>query len=163
MKIIVNEYPWPPKELSPNARVHWSTKSKAIAKYREDCYFLTKFDLSLKRGVNYGMTIYFHPGNRIRRDLDNFTAASKALIDGMCSRLGIDDSDLHPLTIDWGDDCKKSGGKVVVEIYESKIRNPFKTLLLIDQILQEEFTAESEATDLYKALREINKLVNQGE
>ena len=31
------EFPWPPKELSPNARVHWRTLAKAKAEYKGDC------------------------------------------------------------------------------------------------------------------------------
>ncbi|SOS36014.1 hypothetical protein CFBP6411_04657 [Pseudomonas syringae group genomosp. 3] len=34
--------PWPPKVLSPNARTHWATKSRAAKAYRNTCYLLCR-------------------------------------------------------------------------------------------------------------------------
>ena len=33
--------PWPPKELSPNAALHWAKKSKVKKVYRQTCWALT--------------------------------------------------------------------------------------------------------------------------
>ena len=30
--------PWPPKELSPNARKHWGARSKKAKQYRAQCF-----------------------------------------------------------------------------------------------------------------------------
>jgi hypothetical protein len=42
--------PWPPKELSPNARVHWAKKSKAAKAYRLQCGLMTKASNVKQRG-----------------------------------------------------------------------------------------------------------------
>ena len=34
--------PWPPKELSPNARQHWSKLAKAKKAYRDACAWTAK-------------------------------------------------------------------------------------------------------------------------
>lgn len=93
--------PWPPKELSPNARVHWSKRAKAAKAYRHACYVLTKqaklsFPESAK-GLH--LWIDFYPPNRIRRDDDNLLSAFKAGRDGIADALGIDDRSFvsHPL------------------------------------------------------------------
>ena len=39
---MILHLPWPPKELSPNARVHWAKKSKAAKAYRLQCGLMTK-------------------------------------------------------------------------------------------------------------------------
>jgi crossover junction endodeoxyribonuclease RusA len=62
--------PWPPKVLSPNARVHWSVKSKAAKAYRAACFTLCK---EAKLTVDWEGDIhvwvdYFGPDRR-HRDL----------------------------------------------------------------------------------------------
>lgn len=34
--------PWPSKDLSPNARVHWARKARAVKSSREQAYYLAK-------------------------------------------------------------------------------------------------------------------------
>lgn len=113
-KKIINDYPWPPKELSPNARLHWAKKDEFRADFRKYCYLITDFNLNLERGVNYPVKVMFFPPNKKKRDLDNCLASCKSLLDGMCSRMGIDDVNLRPITIDWGD--VEKDGRVRVEI-----------------------------------------------
>ena len=86
------ELPWPPKELSPNARVHWSKKSKAAKKYRAACHVLC-LQAGVKAPVGRAfLALEFVPPDRRRRDDDNCLASFKSGRDGLADALGIDDS-----------------------------------------------------------------------
>lgn len=84
---------WPPVELSPNARVHWSVSRPIGRKYREDCWALT---LAAKPRVPAAgpirVQLDFFPPNRARRDDDNAEAAFKSGRDGIADALKVDDS-----------------------------------------------------------------------
>jgi crossover junction endodeoxyribonuclease RusA len=90
------EIPWPPKELHPNARVHWAARSRKAKDYKECCYVLARRELiRLKRsdfGEKVNLDIKFYPPDRRRRDLDNCIASIKYAIDGIAMALGVDDS-----------------------------------------------------------------------
>lgn len=92
--------PWPPKELSPNARLHWSKKSKAAKAYRRVCHLLT-LEAGL-RGIDWEGDIHvwmdFYPPDRRARDDDNMVAAFKSGRDGIADALGVDDKRfrIHP-------------------------------------------------------------------
>lgn len=96
--------PWPPKELSPNQRLHWSKKAKAAKAYRRACYVLT-LEAGL-RGVDWEGDIHlwvdYFPPDRRARDQDNMIAASKTLFDGIADALGVNDKRfrLHPYVKD---------------------------------------------------------------
>lgn len=84
--------PWPPKVLSPNARSHWATKSKAAKAYRYRCFLEAK---AVRLAAPVGrvlLSLEFVPPNRQRRDDDNLLAAFKAGRDGLADALGVDDS-----------------------------------------------------------------------
>jgi len=97
MKFAIN-LPWPDKNLSPNARVHWAVKAKATKKARGDAHLMTKAatrgltfsEYSFQFGVS--VTRIYSPPNRNRRDKDGCDAATKAYLDGISDALGIDDS-----------------------------------------------------------------------
>jgi crossover junction endodeoxyribonuclease RusA len=92
---IVN-LPWPPKELSPNATLHWSKKAKFKKKYRETCWALTlEAKLKVKPGV-IPMEITFYPPDRRHRDADNMVASIKAGLDGVADALKVDDREFLP-------------------------------------------------------------------
>jgi crossover junction endodeoxyribonuclease RusA len=96
--------PWPYPELSPNARVHWSRKSSAVAKYRGDCFFLARaagWDkgmgqrLALEaaaRGTSLLLRLDFLPRTVRGRDDDNLVSGFKAGRDGVAQALGLNDS-----------------------------------------------------------------------
>ena len=91
--------PWMPKQLSPNARVHWSVKSKAAKAYRHACYMLTKqAKVSIDWDGDVHCWIDFYPPDRRSRDDDNMIAAFKSGRDGIAEALGIDDKRfrIHP-------------------------------------------------------------------
>lgn len=83
---------WPPKDLSPNARVHWSRKAKAAKAYRLACWAMAK-QAGAKVAGDGPITVEmeFCPPDRRPRDLDNMIASSKALLDGLALALGVND------------------------------------------------------------------------
>ena len=84
--------PWPPKALSPNARTHWATKSRAAKAYRYTCFLLCRrAGLQAPEGRAL-LSLEFIPPDRRRRDDDNCIAAFKSGRDGLAQALGIDDS-----------------------------------------------------------------------
>jgi crossover junction endodeoxyribonuclease RusA len=106
--------PWPPKDLSPNARIHWSRRSKAAKAYRRACHVLT-LEAGI-RGVDWEGDIHlwidFYPPDRRHRDDDNMVAAFKAGRDGMADAMGLDDKRfrIHPYVKD------EVGGMVKIRI-----------------------------------------------
>lgn len=86
------ELPWPPRELSPNARVHWARRSKAAKAYKQACYLLTKQAGIQAPEGRVLLALEFVPPDRRRRDDDNILAAFKSGRDGIADALGIDDS-----------------------------------------------------------------------
>lgn len=106
------ELPWPPRELSPNARVHWGKvrgKNSPGDKYMRDCILLTP--KSIPDGTH--LSIEFRPPDKRRRDLDNMLASFKRGIDAIASVMGVDDYTFS-LSLKRGDPIK--GGRVIVEI-----------------------------------------------
>lgn len=93
--------PWPPKDLSPNARVHWSRRSKAAKAYRHACYMLA-IQGGAKAGIPWEGDIHvwidFYPPDRRHRDDDNMIAAFKSGRDGIAQAFGVDDKRfrIHP-------------------------------------------------------------------
>ncbi|MDE2000804.1 MAG: hypothetical protein KGI52_17965, partial [Burkholderiales bacterium] len=74
--------PWPPRELSPNARVHWSTKAKQSAQYKATGWVAFN---EAKRGesrlplprIPLELRLTLHPPTRAARDIDNIIAQLK--------------------------------------------------------------------------------------
>ena len=109
------DLPFPPAKLSPNARLHWAQKAKAVKAYRRDCFVLASpFVNGQHRGTGLlPVRITFHPPDKRRRDRDNMIAAFKAGADGIADAIGIDDARWSPTYL-VGDPVK--GGKVTVTI-----------------------------------------------
>lgn len=83
--------PWPPKELSPNARVHWSAKAKKAKAYRAACFLLTR-QAGIKAPAGRAVLVLeFVAPDRRARDDDNLVSAFKAGRDGIAEALGVDD------------------------------------------------------------------------
>ena len=117
--MIAIRLPWPPKELSPNARVHWAKKSGKAKRYRQDALMLARPAVSRCPAAlcadTYRLSLTFHPPDRRRRDLDNMLASIKAGIDGIADALGVDDQHFS-LRLERGEPTK--GGEVVAVITE---------------------------------------------
>ena len=113
MKIIL---PWPPKELSPNARLHWAEKAKLVKIWRKVGW--TETNISGVKITGTGMIdlhITFNPPDKRRRDMDNMLSSAKSLLDGVADALGVNDGrfQLHLLV---GEVVKK--GRIVIDIME---------------------------------------------
>lgn len=104
--------PWPPKDLSPNARVHWSQRARAAKKYKTLCWAAT---IAEAAKIAYEGPIHvfidFYPPDGRHRDDDNMIAAFKAGRDGVALALGVDDKRfrIHPFV-----KGKAAGGMVKV-------------------------------------------------
>ncbi|TWH63878.1 crossover junction endodeoxyribonuclease RusA [Azomonas agilis] len=106
--------PWPPTELNPNSRVHWTKKSQAVRRYRKQA-----FALALQAGM-FGVTkdmavhVEFCPPSRGRFDVDNRLASIKSGIDGIADAIKIDDSAFKTYVLTMGKPVK--GGEVRVRV-----------------------------------------------
>lgn len=93
-KVVV---PFPPVELSPNFRGHWSKVSKVKKAYRRLCWALA-LSAKLKVPAYAGKdgTVFvrldFFPPTRASRDDDNTPASFKAGRDGIADALKCDDA-----------------------------------------------------------------------
>jgi crossover junction endodeoxyribonuclease RusA len=85
------ELPWMPKELSPNARLHWTKRAKAAKAYRLECFILAKAAGITAPEGKILWTVEFFPPSRRAYDDDNLLARIKALRDGVADALGVDD------------------------------------------------------------------------
>lgn len=84
--------PWPPAACSPNARGHWSKKSRAAKGYRAACHLLARQARITAPAGEALLMLEFVPPDRRRRDDDNLLAMFKAGRDGLAEALGIDDN-----------------------------------------------------------------------
>lgn len=106
--------PWPPKELSPNARVHYRVKAAAVRTYQDGAYWLAVNDRRLFDPLGeIKLRCEFYPPDRRARDLDNMFASIKAGMDGIARSFGINDQ-RFAFEIFRRDPVK--GGKVVVTV-----------------------------------------------
>ena len=118
--MITVRLPWPPKELSPNARVHWAQKAGKAKRYRQDACVLTLCQIN-RAGINwiesYALHLTFCPPDRRRRDLDNMLASIKPGIDGIADAIQVDDQHFS-LTLKRGEPTK--GGEVIAVITQGE-------------------------------------------
>ncbi len=119
------EFPWPPKELSPNARVHWRALADAKARYADECGWTAKASVGhsmaqlidrrrfpLKPPVTAQVT-FVCDGRR--RDSDNHMAMLKPLWDGLVAIEVLEDDSHEKLHIEkpkW----ERGEKKVIVEL-----------------------------------------------
>jgi len=106
--------PWPPKELSPNASLHWSKKTKKKKAYRTTCWALT-LEAGLKAPEGDGkieMEITFCPPDKRPRDADNMVAAIKSGLDGVADALKVNDKRFLPSFVF----TESTMGRVIVKL-----------------------------------------------
>ncbi len=110
-------FPYPPKELNPNKKMHWAVKARYAKAYRGICKDIaTSKWWSIPTG-DLVLDLEFYPPDNRRRDDDNMIASFKNGRDGLAEALGIDDVRFQTRfkVMD-----KFKGGKVVVKIYKDK-------------------------------------------
>jgi crossover junction endodeoxyribonuclease RusA len=113
--MMIVELPWPPKELSPNARVHWGEKSRFAKKYRRDCFLLAKIaNVRIDWDGDIHLFIDFYRPAKRNHDRDNLVSQIKSGLDGMADAMGINDVRflIHPFI----KDETASGGKIIIKI-----------------------------------------------
>lgn len=89
------ELPWPPRQLSPNARGHWAVTAKAKKAYRARCAAIGRqagVGVLLTGRERLAVHLAFFPPDRRPRDWDNLLASMKAGLDGLADAMEIDDS-----------------------------------------------------------------------
>lgn len=89
------DLPWPSSDLSPNARLHWAPKARAVREARAYAGWLavsTRAFERLKGAERLKVVVTFTPPDRHRRDDDNMLASIKPYCDGVADVIGIDDS-----------------------------------------------------------------------
>lgn len=80
-RTIVLTLPLPPKELSPNARVHWRKKARIVKAYRKHANW-TAWYQSTKGLQRARIEFDFYFATNRRRDKDNLIASMKPAMDG---------------------------------------------------------------------------------
>ena len=102
MTSITITLPLPGKHLSPNARVHWAVKAKAVKSFRLCASLATmaaihQMSPPLKRWQKAKYTARFYFKDARRRDADNAIASIKSALDGVADAgLVVNDSGLWP-------------------------------------------------------------------
>lgn len=124
------ELPFPPRQLSPNARLHWAPKSRKAKQYREQCWALTLNAIqaggwnvyALRKLVEEGHTVHLvidiFPPDRRGRDDDNIIASFKSGRDGIADALKIDDKHFR-ISPEVHRDEPVTGGAVLVTVARS--------------------------------------------
>lgn len=111
------DLPWPDKDLSQNARVHWSRRAKAVKAARTAAAWLVRAGIPRRPDWKaVALSVVFHPPNRRRFDQDGLIGRMKALQDGIADAIGVDDCHFIP-TYAMGEPVK--GGCVRVSLSES--------------------------------------------
>lgn len=102
MRTLTIELPWPPKGLSPNARLTRFAKASLFKKTKMQAYLLTraasaatKYRISIPKGTLVNLTLVCDPPVLRYRDEDNLIANCKAYFDGIAQAIGIDDHFFH--------------------------------------------------------------------
>lgn len=115
--MIAIDLPWPPRELHPNARVHWAVRSKHAKQSRALAWGLTlaagirRNDPDIPQSIK--ATLVFRAPDNRRRDLDGMLSNCKSLIDGVADVIGVDDSKWE---IALRREAKVKGGSVRIEL-----------------------------------------------
>lgn len=109
--------PWPAKELSPNARVHWSRRSKAAKLQRTAGYMTAKaagWDGYKAPEGRIHLWIDFYPPTKRMPDDDNMLARIKPARDGIADAMRVDDRRFvsHPFV----HSSPRKGGEVRIRI-----------------------------------------------
>lgn len=118
-KSVEIEMPWPPRGLSPNARLDRFAKATLFKRTKMAAFIATaraldghKPSVQSRSVVNVKM-ICTPPTNR-RRDEDNLIANCKAIFDGIAQKLEHDDHNFHFLEQEWRPAV--SPGKIVFRV-----------------------------------------------
>ena len=101
---VTYEFPWPPRELSPNARVHWRTLAQAKQEYKGTCGWVVLEGRSLVHRPPLeppvAAQVTFVVTDSRRRDADNYMAMLKPMWDALVEMGVLVDDSHDKLTIE---------------------------------------------------------------
>ena len=107
--------PWPDKALSPNSHLHWRSKQAARVLARDSALIAAlETGERLDPNAELKLTVTMRPPDRRRRDADNLLSSLKISIDSVCRAVGVDDSQIKRIVLEWGGVVK--GGQVVLRL-----------------------------------------------
>lgn len=100
MKQVEIVLPWPPRGLSPNARLTVLAKAALFKKAKHLAFFRTKETLNgekiaLRKGQRMNVQLVLEPPVLRYHDEDNLLANCKATLDGIAMAMGINDHFFH--------------------------------------------------------------------
>lgn len=124
--MIFFSIPWPHRDLSPNARIHWAKLASRKKAYRTGCGWdaAQAFNAAGKpKMAGVTLKITFHPPCKRRRDLDNCLASIKAGLDGIADVIGVDDS---KWSLALKMDAPTKGGRVFIDVIAQEVEIPFR-------------------------------------
>jgi len=125
MKIMIKIPMLPPRELNPNARVHWSEKARCTNEFRAYTKFYaleqTRFARPCLEKASVKVTLVI-PRNRRKRDIDNLIASLKPAIDG-CIDAGIIRDD-NPDCLTWDSDIEYEVDKARAPLTVLEFKEP---------------------------------------
>lgn len=108
------DLPWPPRELSPNARIHYMALAKAKKAYMDQVSWAA-FGSNPNWTKEYmPIKLTFHPPSKRHYDLDGLLSRCKSGLDQLAIMWKINDKNFRPILIDFGEPVKD--GKVVIEV-----------------------------------------------
>lgn len=110
------DLPWPSKDLSPNARLHWAAKSKATKAARVGAYYAARAaGVGTLEADAVRITTIFSPPDRRAYDEDNLKARCKAIYDGIADAIGVDDKHFRHAPVVIAEPVKGGNVRVVLE------------------------------------------------
>jgi crossover junction endodeoxyribonuclease RusA len=97
----------PPKELSPNARIHWSKKVRFKNQQKDLGHALaSRYAHEFTDAKSIAVSLIYYTKTKRSRDSDNLMASCKAIFDGIAMGLMVNDKIFNPITIDRGEPDK---------------------------------------------------------
>lgn len=114
---MIIQLPYPPGILNPNDRSHWAKKNRVARDYKKACAALLNRHKPLLKGKSRFVITAAPPDGR-RRDIDNFIASTKAMLDVVSQFSGVDDRNFQ---IQWPKTFLEPvmGGAVLIEVKDS--------------------------------------------
>lgn len=112
---MIIDLPWPHKDLSPNARCHWTRKHRAVKVHREAAHWQSKPRGPIEAD-EVRVTIVAYPPTRHAFDDDNFIARCKPYLDGIADGLEINDRNFRIQPLRRGEVSKPGNVRFEIEV-----------------------------------------------
>ena len=113
------DLPWPPRGLSPNARMNRLAKAQLFKRTKTAAFIATAAALkgrpaAVQSATTVNVKLICTPPVLRYRDEDNLLANCKATLDGIAQKLGVDDHLFHFLEQEWHE--PEAPGRLVVRL-----------------------------------------------